>query len=261
MTVRRSPFTVLGLRPGADRSAVDDAYRRLMKQHHPDIPGGDPEAAAEINRAYAVLKRHLPPGPGQLPARLPALAAREGTRRAGRRRGALSGLAMLIAAGMLALWLPDRKAVEASASDPVDHQDRAALTEPSPDTLDLSAGPDAQAIATAVDQAVKLRATGLASQSEEVSRSCDADLAAYPSPALLDHCVAFDAASSLLGDERSLARFQPAPMAARHLEAALRVSDDPVLAEERVVSVRQMVQQLLVRMETERASAAEAAAP
>ena len=56
MRARRSPYTILGLKPGADRAAVDEAYRRLMKQQHPDRPGGNPAGAAELNTAYAALK-------------------------------------------------------------------------------------------------------------------------------------------------------------------------------------------------------------
>ena len=41
---------------GADAAAVDEAYRRLIKQHHPDREGGDSTRAAEINRAYRELR-------------------------------------------------------------------------------------------------------------------------------------------------------------------------------------------------------------
>jgi curved DNA-binding protein CbpA len=51
MTAERSAYAILGLRPGAGRAEVNDAYRRLMKRHHPDRPGGDSNRAAEINRA------------------------------------------------------------------------------------------------------------------------------------------------------------------------------------------------------------------
>src|SRR5689334_10420065 len=50
-----SALAVLGLAPGADRAAIDRAYRDLMKRHHPDMPGGDASRAAEVNRAYRDL--------------------------------------------------------------------------------------------------------------------------------------------------------------------------------------------------------------
>jgi hypothetical protein len=73
---KREPFVVLGIEPGATPSLIKAAWRRLARQHHPDLTGDDPEASrvatrkmAEINEAYAALTR----GPG----RIAAQAARE----------------------------------------------------------------------------------------------------------------------------------------------------------------------------------------
>ncbi len=64
---------MLGLNPGASASAVKAAWRRLARQHHPDLSGSDPLAAraatrrmAEINAAYEQLqagRRAVRPGP------------------------------------------------------------------------------------------------------------------------------------------------------------------------------------------------------
>ena len=51
-----SAYAALGLEPGADAAAIEQAYRRLIKLHHPDREGGDGARAAEINRAYRELK-------------------------------------------------------------------------------------------------------------------------------------------------------------------------------------------------------------
>jgi hypothetical protein len=51
-----SAYAVLGLTPDADPDAVDRAYRRLIKLHHPDRDGGDVSRAAEINHAYRQLR-------------------------------------------------------------------------------------------------------------------------------------------------------------------------------------------------------------
>ena len=68
MTPRESAYAALGLRPGASRVEVDDAYRRLIKLHHPDRAGGDPARAAEVNRAYTLLRRErLASGPQARP--------------------------------------------------------------------------------------------------------------------------------------------------------------------------------------------------
>ncbi len=56
MASRASALAVLGLEPGADAAAIEQAYRRLIKQHHPDRQGGDGSRAAEINRAYRELR-------------------------------------------------------------------------------------------------------------------------------------------------------------------------------------------------------------
>ena len=45
MAGRVSAFAVLGLEPGADAAAIEQAYKRLIKQHHPDREGGDVSAS------------------------------------------------------------------------------------------------------------------------------------------------------------------------------------------------------------------------
>lgn len=47
---KRPWWEVLGVSPQAHPSIVDDAYKRLAKQRHPDA-GGSAEAMAELNRA------------------------------------------------------------------------------------------------------------------------------------------------------------------------------------------------------------------
>ncbi len=60
--VRRDPHTVLGLAPGASAAAIKAAWRRLAREHHPDLAGNAAERRAatrrmaEINAAYADLR-------------------------------------------------------------------------------------------------------------------------------------------------------------------------------------------------------------
>lgn len=60
---------MLGVDPSAGPEEVKAAWRRLARQHHPDLTGDDPEASrratrrmAEINTAYASLTRPGRPG-------------------------------------------------------------------------------------------------------------------------------------------------------------------------------------------------------
>jgi hypothetical protein len=62
--VKRDPHEVLGIEPGATPTQIKAAWRRLARQHHPDLIGDDPAASriatrrmVEINEAYAVLTR------------------------------------------------------------------------------------------------------------------------------------------------------------------------------------------------------------
>jgi len=56
----RDPYAVLGLRPGASAQDLHDAYRRLVKLHHPDRNGGSAESTRrfqEIQAAYEEVGR------------------------------------------------------------------------------------------------------------------------------------------------------------------------------------------------------------
>jgi curved DNA-binding protein CbpA len=61
---KRDPHDVLGVARGASPTTIKAAWRRLARQHHPDLTGDDPAASgiatrlmAEINEAYAALTR------------------------------------------------------------------------------------------------------------------------------------------------------------------------------------------------------------
>lgn len=54
-TVKRDPYEVLGVRPGAPSEAVLGAYRALSKVRHPDA-GGSAEAMQELNEAFKDIK-------------------------------------------------------------------------------------------------------------------------------------------------------------------------------------------------------------
>jgi curved DNA-binding protein CbpA len=55
----RDPYKVLGVSPGASAEELHDAYRRLVKLHHPDRNAGSPESTRrfqEIQQAYDAIR-------------------------------------------------------------------------------------------------------------------------------------------------------------------------------------------------------------
>jgi DnaJ-like protein len=63
--VRRDPYRVLKISPGASAEELHDAYREMVKLHHPDHNGGSAESTRrfqEIQEAYDELRaRPVPP--------------------------------------------------------------------------------------------------------------------------------------------------------------------------------------------------------
>src|SRR5664280_2868916 len=79
----RNPFTVLELPLDATADAIKAAWRRLARQHHPDVTSGDPavekranHTMAEINTAYHELRD---PNKRRLHREVAARAARAGS--------------------------------------------------------------------------------------------------------------------------------------------------------------------------------------
>jgi hypothetical protein len=58
MTASRNPYVVLGLLPKARPEEVQRAFRRLVRQHHPDTAGGpgDPDELSAVLAAYAAVR-------------------------------------------------------------------------------------------------------------------------------------------------------------------------------------------------------------
>ncbi len=50
-------WSVLGVAHNASEMEIESAYRRLAKQFHPDVPGGDSERFQRINEAYQQVKK------------------------------------------------------------------------------------------------------------------------------------------------------------------------------------------------------------
>jgi plastocyanin len=98
----RDPYDVLGVSPGASAAEVQAAYRRLARALHPDAPGGgDGEAMAAVNRAYAALRNGTAPVPVPHPpthSRNPGVPGPENA-------------SVWVDARRPPMWLPSRRAV------------------------------------------------------------------------------------------------------------------------------------------------------
>jgi len=64
---KRDAHAILGIERGASQATIKAAWRRLAREHHPDLIGDDPQAArqatrqmAEINQAYEQLRVSRP---------------------------------------------------------------------------------------------------------------------------------------------------------------------------------------------------------
>lgn len=67
-------YVLLGLAPNATADDIKKAYRRLAKQHHPDIVGNSPQAIQyfqEIGQAYEYLMAYLQRSAYQAPPYYP----------------------------------------------------------------------------------------------------------------------------------------------------------------------------------------------
>jgi hypothetical protein len=232
-----SPYDILGLRPGASREAVEAAYRRLIKQHHPDVGGGNGEAARAVIEAYRELRRH------DAPARV-VVEAPPAVRASRRPLGVIFGL--VVAAGLI--WLApwsNLKASQAAATQAplVSHP---ATMPPLSPLLLARVDPDVAAVESGVAEARRIERQS-PEQLPHYSRSCAADLQRLPGDALLDHCLGFDMAAAYRS--RFAGMEQRRRHALNHLQAAQKVLRDPLLAEARVGKIRQVVERKLLEDE------------
>jgi curved DNA-binding protein CbpA len=73
--VTRDPYRILGIEPSASSEELHDAYRELVKRHHPDRNGGSAESTRrfqDIQAAYEEVGRLRARGPGPAPPRAQA---------------------------------------------------------------------------------------------------------------------------------------------------------------------------------------------
>lgn len=234
MAGRVSALSVLGLEPGADATAIEQAYKRLIKQHHPDREGGDSARAAEINRAYRELR-------GGKAANDPLQFNDSLAGGRSRARWPIALLTVVVAAtGGFVLGTGPPRLWGARTRLPVH---RAAAASIAPDSIagslhvaDIDAG---------VSDAVRLSRTKDEAALANVSRDCEHRFRANPGTRMLDRCAAFDDAVVGLEDRDPLrdgGPFAPLAVTGRQWSAASALSDDSLAIDSRLDRIRLRVE-------------------
>jgi hypothetical protein len=234
-------YAALGLEPDADSADIERAYRKLIKDHHPDR-GGDPERAAEINRAYRELSRR--------PAGEPIEFHEEGA--PNERQWVRT--AMVIAIGIAGLLLATgpvtalirklapQQTVARFAGGAVS---RDAMDQPI-HNAEVSAGVrDALRIARRHDDGALLNA----------SRDCHKLLRLKPSVSQLDRCAAFDDAVVELQNRDPMwdgGPFGGPAVTRRQWSAASGLSNDYLAVDGRLDRIRLQVELALIPPESPR---------
>jgi len=239
MSADDSAYAVLGIEPGADWAEVERAYKAQIKQHHPDLPGGDGRRAAEITHAYRELKR-LRDESRQLALRDEDMPVRN--RGSGWIWFALSAatiaIAVFLATGMLARLAgePPRNRGADRISD-----------ELGGDLMDRPLA--ASAINAAVGDAVRISRRQDEMALASTSLDCHRRLRASPRLEQLDRCVAFDDAVVLLQNRdplRDQGPFSEIAVTGRQMNAASSLSDDSLAIDSRLDRIRLHVELTLV---------------
>lgn len=237
MTGRASALAVLGLEPGAGTAAIDAAYRRLIKQHHPDREGGDSSRAAEIIRAYRELRGgRAASDPLQFNDELAAARKRPRWPLAALVAGAGVG-ALVFAMGpsvplTFGTWAATAKLPSRSAAD---------LAAPEP----MEAKLHVDAIDRAIEEALRLYRTRDEMALVDASRECQRRFRDQPSTLLLDRCAAFDDAVVGLQDRDPLrdgGPFAALAVTGRQWSAASALSDDYLAIDGRLDQIRLRVE-------------------
>jgi hypothetical protein len=233
MTADASAFAALGLHPDADSAEIERAYKRLIKQHHPDRAGGDAARAAEITRAYRELRRDKN-------LKHPLELHDDWTAHPGEGR-VWFGIALLLAAATAFLLLGEGP-LTPLASSPGFSSARGHASA----NADVM---DAPLHLAAIDQAARdaLRLTGTSDEMAmaSISRDCHHALRTRPTILQLDRCAAFDDAVVQLQDRdplRDQGPFSELSVTGRIWSAASALSQDSVAIDTRLDHIRLRVE-------------------
>ena len=226
-----SAYDALGLEPGADSAAIERAYKRLIKRHHPDREGGDAKRAAEINRAYRELR-----------GTKDALEFNEDLTLVARSGSTWVGMALATAAAiaMLMILIGPISRLTSVPRLPLGPVHAAARV---PDAMDRPLA--VAAIDGAVDDAVRLSRSSDEMALASTSRDCHHKLRLDPSLMQLDRCAAFDDAVVQLQDRdplRDQGPFSEIAVTGRLWSGAQALSDDNLAIDGRLDRIRLRVE-------------------
>jgi hypothetical protein len=232
-----SAYAALGLEPGADPAEVERAYKRLIKQHHPDREGGDAARATEINRAYRELRSARIKDALELHDHPPE------------RRRSRRWLVVAICAIAGGIWL-----MTSSPIAQVVQEGPVRTVVPGPPVRSSAPASDLDAMdqplgVAGINQAVQ-DAQHLARSRDEMSLAaasgaCHDKLRSDPSVAQLDRCAAFDDAVVQLQDRdpmRDRGPFSELAVTARQWSAASALSNDYLAIDSRLDRIRLRVE-------------------
>jgi len=231
-----SAYAALGLEPGADAATVQRAYKKLIKEHHPDRSGGDSKRAAEINRAYQQLRSALHI---KDEFSLHPIIAR---RSAGWSPTVWASILLLVLGGTAAILalVPLPTAVDANQPD---RKAAVALHH------DVMSRPLAMpGIEAAVVEAVGLSRSGDEMRLTAASRQCHSSFRLKPELEQFDRCAAFDDAVVRLQDRdplRDRGAFSQIAVSGRLWSAAAYLSGDYLATDSRLQRIRVRVDILL----------------
>jgi hypothetical protein len=237
MAADASAYATLGLDAGADDGEIERAYKKLIKQHHPDREGGDSARAAEINRAYRELR-------GERNLTHPLELHDDWIARPGDGRIWLA-IAVLLAAATAFLLLGQGPLVPL-ATRPKAESPRGAAAKSDPMDQPLHGA----AIAGAAHEALRLSKMSDEMGLANFSRDCHHTLRVDPTIAQLDRCAAFDDAVIQLQDRdplRDQGPFSELAVTGRIWSAASALSDDSVAIDARLDRIRLQVELALAR--------------
>jgi hypothetical protein len=237
MAADASAYAALGLEPGADGADIEQAYKKLIKQHHPDREGGDVVRAVEINRAYRELRASQ-----QLKDPLELYDHIAEQRRSRLPWLALGGILCTAVAAGLMIQSP----VMSGAAQPFGHRNPPPLPHKADDVMDEPLY--TVAIDAAVRTALDLHRTSDEMALSAASAECNRRLRANPDLAQLDRCAAFDDAVVQLQDRDPFGDrgpFSELAVTSRQWSSASAISDDYLSIDGRLDKVRLRVELLL----------------